>query len=260
MSKKPLLPLLSLLVLIPTLTIFLTFHFSTSGAETDPLQEEGFSLLDPLSPGYSGSPVASEAGGSVELELVGRWPYGPALAVTSGEIGGTSYAFLGSGGVVLVLDMTDLTGLTRVAELATPGVVWGLSVSGDMLLVAAGDAGLRVIDISDPASPTEVGFLDTAGSVRRVAVTGVLALVADAGSGLRVIDISDPASPTEVGFLDTPGSTRAVAVTEDLALVADGSSGLRIIDISDPASPAEVGFLDTPELSSGRGRSQGTWT
>ena len=92
------------------------------------------------------------------------------------------------------------------------------SVSGDMLLVAAGDAGLRVIDISDPASPTEVGFLDTAGSVRRVAVTGVLALVADAGSGLRVIDISDPASPTEVGFLDTPGSTRAVAVTGDLAL------------------------------------------
>ena len=116
MSKKPLLPLLSLLVLIPTLTIFLTFHFSTSGAETDPLQEEGFSLLDPLSPGYSGSPVASEASGSVELELVGRWPYGPALAVTSGEIGGTSYAFLGSGGVVLVLDMTDLTGLTRVGS------------------------------------------------------------------------------------------------------------------------------------------------
>ena len=190
--------------------------------------------------------LPSGADEGIELEVVGRWPYGPAGTVVAGEIDETAYAFMGSGGVVLVLDMTDPATPVRVGELATPGMVVDLSLSGDLLLVADWDAGLRIIDISEPASPTEVGFLYTPGIATGVAVSGSLAMVADGASGLRIIDISEPRSPADVGFLDTPGYAFGVAVSGSLALVAERGSWLRIIDISEPASPTEVGFLATP--------------
>ena len=242
MSKKVLLPTVSILVVTPLLALFLVARLSSGSALADqppPPEEKSSSpwpsdredLLDSYLSLSSGKAAVSEtaANGDLELELVGRWPYGPSYAIAVAEVNGTPYAFLGSGGVVLVLDMTDLSTPTKVSEVVTPGVVRGLTVSGSLALVADGSAGLRVIDISDPASPTETGFLDTPGLARGVAVSGSLALVADWSAGLRVIDISDPASPQETGFLDTPGLARGVAVSGSLALVADGDAGLAIM-------------------------------
>ena len=115
MSKRVLLPMLSILVLIPLLALFLASHFSPGGA-------------------LAGQHVLSGAEGPVELELVGRWPYGRPLAITSTEVDGILYALLGSAGVVLVLDMTAPSNPTKVGEAVTPGVVQGLSVFGDLLL------------------------------------------------------------------------------------------------------------------------------
>ena len=264
MSKKVLLPTVSILVVIPLLALFLVARLSSGSALADqppPPEEKSSSpwpsdredLLDSYLSLSSGKAAVSEtaANGDLELELVGRWPYGPSYAIAVAEVNGTPYAFLGSGGVVLVLDMTDLSTPTKVSEVVTPGVVRGLTVSGSLALVADGSAGLRVIDISDPASPTETGFLDTPGLALGVAVSGSLALVADWSAGLRVIDIFDPASPQELGFLDTPGLALGVAVSGSLALVADSDAGLRVIDISDPAGPVELGFLDTPGFARG---------
>ena len=182
---------------------------------------------------------------------MGRWPYGPAHAVATAELGGTGvidgtpYSFLSSGSVVLILDMTDPTNPTKVGEVVTPVLVWGLTLFGDLLLVADGEAGLRVVDVSAPASPAEVGFLDTPGGgagAYEVAVSGDLALVGDRTGGLRIIDISDPTDPVEVGFFETPDSAFGVAISGDLALVAS-RGGLYVIDFSDPTNPTEVGFL-----------------
>ena len=114
MPKKATLSLLSILVLTALLALFLVPRFSPDSAVAEPTPEDGLptpGLLDALPFPLAGEenkvtdPDAS--GGAVELEVVGRWPYGPALAVAAATINGTPYAFLGSGGVVLVLDMTD---------------------------------------------------------------------------------------------------------------------------------------------------------
>ena len=182
----------------------------------------------------------------VEVDLVGQWPFGRAIAVASAEIGGTPYALLGSGGALLVLDITDPADPILVSSIATPGVVQGLAVTGNLTLVADGYKGLRVIDISDPTSPSEVGFFDTPYRANSVAAKDDLALVTDLFTGLRVIDLSDPTNPVELGFYDTPSISYGVVVKDDLALVAAEAEGLRVIDISDPTSPFEIGFYDTP--------------
>ena len=186
--------------------------------------------------------AAKVAGEAKNVRLVGRWPYGPAYAVV---IQGR-YAYLGSGGVVFVLDISDPSSPRRLGGCATPGIVEGLFVSGDYLYVADRKAGLRVIDISDPYSPREVGAYDTPGRAWDVHVSGSYAYVADGYEGLRIIDISDPYSPREVGACGTPGYARGVHVSGSYAYVADEYEGLRIIDISDPSYPEEVGAYDTP--------------
>ena len=220
---------------------------STGGLE-DPL----LGTLIPYSPLLEGEGMgAAEVAQSVQLELVGRWPYGASYDVVPGTINGTPYAFLGAGSVVQVLDMTDPTSPTLAGEIVTPGTVHGLDITGNFLLVADQKAGLRVIDLSVPASPQEVGSFDTPGHAEGVVVSGDLALVADFRSGLRVIDISDPSNPQEVGAAATPGSALGVAVSGDLALVADFDFGLRVIDVSNPGGPTEVGIYDTPGRAEG---------
>ena len=172
--------------------------------------------------------VAVRVAKPVELELVGRWPYGLAYAVAEGLVNGAPHAFLGSGGVVLVLDVTDPSAPSAVGELITPGDVWGLTLTGNFLLVADWDSGLRIIDISDPSAPVEVGFLDTPGRAYNVVVSGDLALVAAYSEGLRVIDISEPSAPVEVGFLDTPG--RAFGVGGVWRPGPGGRLGFRVED------------------------------
>ena len=145
------------------------------------------------------SPVG--AAESAEVELVGRWPFGPAFAVVSTEIGGTPYTLLGSGGALLVLDITDPANPNLVSSIVTPSVVRGLAATGNLALVANDEAGLRVIDISDPTDPVEVGFYDTPGVAQGVAMKDDLALVADYFTGLRFDRRKRPNQPCGGGLL-----------------------------------------------------------
>jgi len=68
----------------------------------------------------------------------------------------------------------------------TPGLAFGVAVSGDYAYVGDNSAGLRVIDVSSPSAPVEVGFLDTPGFASGVAVSGGYAYVADWDAGIAV--------------------------------------------------------------------------
>ncbi len=174
-------------------------------------------------------------------ELIGRWPYGPATAVA---IDGNT-AYLGSGTVLLVLDVSTPATPLLLGEIVLPDVVRGVAVEGNHAYVALGDSGLRVVDVSILAAPVGVGDIDTPGFANDVTVDSNHAYVADGSSGLRVISISNPASPTQVGFLDTASDALGVAVAGDLVYVADGYGGLVIISVANPALPTTEGALDT---------------
>ena len=177
-------------------------------------------------------------------EPVGRWPYGPAYAVA---VSG-SYAYLGSGTVLVIVDISNPAVPQAVGAVVLPGVVQGVAVAEGYAYVAAGAAGLRAVNVVTPTAPVEVGFLDTAGHAMGVAVSGEYAFVADHWAGLRVIDVSTPSAPVEVGFHDSPEVETAVGVSVDggFAYVADIDRGLRVIDVSIPSLPVVAGFLDTP--------------
>ena len=101
-SKKLLLPILALLALVPLLALVLAPRLGPGSALAgQPGAPEGpSSPWPPPGPGDSpfpyprlpggGPPGAGPADtGDLVLEVVGRWPYGPAQAVAAGEVDGT---------------------------------------------------------------------------------------------------------------------------------------------------------------------------
>jgi len=175
---------------------------------------------------------------SENCTLIGRWPNGPCN--TTFIVG--SFAYIGNGGAMDILDISDVNAPVRVGQVVTPSVVEGIFVASNYAYLADGTAGLRIIDVSTPSSPVEVGFFDTEDYARDVYVKNSYAYLADQYDGLRIIDVSSPASPTEVGFLETGGTAREVFVQGNYAYLADYFN-LYIIDISTPSSPTEVGSL-----------------
>jgi len=215
-------------------------------------------------------------------ELVGRWPYGPISAVAvSGD-----YAYFGSGAALMVADVSNPSTPQVVGNVALPGLVGAIAVSGGYAYVvgeslsvidvstpssptqvgfleiqsyalsvavsggyayiAAMYEGLRVIDVQVPSAPVEVGCYETVREASNVAVSGGYAYVTDDGEGLRVVDVSTPSAPRQVGFLEIQSYTSSVAVSGAYAYLADGGAGLRVIDVSTPSAPRQVGSVDTP--------------
>jgi hypothetical protein len=133
-----------------------------------------------------------------------------------------------------------------VAEFALPADAKDAVLVGDLLYVAAGEAGLFVYDATDRRQLAPITQRDTLGSAEGIAIAGSLALVADGFDGLYLYDLTDPRAPTQIAVFDTPGSATSVSVRGSRAYVADDNRGLRIIDISQPTAPRAIGFYDTP--------------
>jgi len=130
-----------------------------------------------------------------------------------------------------------------VGQYRTPGLPYGVFVSGTLAYVTAWESGLLIIDVSDPSSPTLRGAYDTAFPYK-VHVSGTLAYIATAG-GLQIVDASDPSSPTLRGVYDTRAYTAYdVDISANLAYVTVWGRGLQIVDVSNPSSPTLRGSYD----------------
>ena len=185
-------------------------------------------------------------------ELVGQWPYGEVwAAAVSGD-----YAYFGSGGALMVADVSEPSAPQVVGSVALPDILVEVAVSDGYAYVADWRAGLRIVDVQIPSAPVEVGpwGWGAPGHVARdVAVSGGYAYVAAGYDGVRVIDVSTPSASVEVGFFPTPGWASGVDVVGAYAYVAEivdiySSSGgtLRVIDVSVPSAPVEEGSVHTP--------------
>ncbi len=158
-----------------------------------------------------------------------------------------SYAYIGAGPRLAVVDISDPAKLQRVGESSVLGdLVWGVTIGGAYAYVAAGTAGLYVVDVASPANPHIVGRYDSPGYAEGVAVAGTTVYLADGPYGLRVLDVADPAAPVEVGHAFDMNYAYDVAVAGRDAYIAAGGAGLLIADVSNPALPVELGSYDTP--------------
>jgi len=167
---------------------------------------------------------------------VGEWAYGPTYAVA----GDGDIAVYGSGRMLIVADISDLSQPEVVGSLTLESPIQGITITGTTAFVAGDDAGFLVIDLSDSSHPELIGAYANLDRVADLVLVGQMAYVANQGSGLLILDISEPTDPTEIATLDFDDSVTDVAVHGDVAYLANDDDGLRVVDVSDPTAPFVV--------------------
>jgi len=135
-----------------------------------------------------------------DFELLGRWGEGPAQAVA--VAGG--YAYLGTGTVLSVLDVSDPGEPRLIGKTETGGRVLQIVLQGNRAYLATGPQGLRIFDVSNRTTPKLQAVWPTRGSVTKINIWGNIAYLAESGQGVRAIDVSTPGVPFEVGFFPNP--------------------------------------------------------
>jgi len=127
------------------------------------------------------SPLAYD---SFNVNWIAAWPFASAGAVAVDV--SRSVCYLGSGGGVYVLDISNPTSPQQIGEIRTWGVVQDLflDASSQCLFISAEDAGLEIWDVSTAASPEKLIFYDTPGSVKAAFVSDSYLYVAACGDGL----------------------------------------------------------------------------
>jgi hypothetical protein len=128
-------------------------------------------------------PFSPSAQNALNATLTGHWGYGPCKAV---DISG-NYSLIGSGCMLLVIDVTTPAVPFKTAELLLPGIIEDIEIMGNMAYIADGEDGLHIIDISNPASPQEAGFYVTPGIADGVAFDGIYAYVIAEEAGMLII-------------------------------------------------------------------------
>jgi hypothetical protein len=157
-------------------------------------------------------------------ERIGAWPFGPTHCIEVDPA--RDLAFLGSGGVVLILDVSDPTAPVLVTdELRTQGVAYDafFVAATQHLYVACGEAGLEIWDVSVPTAParisvTEVLYIGVETPVGNVDVWDHYAIVECEWGYVHCLDIADPANPVETAFNGFMGNP-----ARDLYIDPDGS-------------------------------------
>ena len=106
---------------------------------------------------------------SMNVNLQGRWAFGPINKSTTAPIGGDNYLLMGDGGFLEIWDIfTDpaiplaLSG-GNDGRLALPEQLEAIAVLGDYAYVAVDQSGLLIIDVSAPDTPALAGTHDTGG-------------------------------------------------------------------------------------------------
>ncbi|MBD3236700.1 MAG: T9SS type A sorting domain-containing protein [Candidatus Eisenbacteria bacterium] len=164
------------------------------------------------------------------LRTVGCWPFGSASAVAFDAT--RDLVFLGSGGAVLVLDVSDLADPQLLSdEINTFGMVTGLRYDAEhqRLLVAAGWEDLQIWDVAAPAAPEQISAYEIpvtgiSPPARNVDLYEEFALVECQWIGAASIDVSDPENPFLVQTNPSMGpSATDIQVSSDGYLHAVGS-------------------------------------
>lgn len=174
---------------------------------------------------------------SLNMKLVGMWNVGYPYAIHTND----EYLYLGSGGSVIIYNVSDTTNPEQIGNISFPGAyVRDIYILDSLMFVADQERGLRIANISDPSNPFEVGSYDSSWT-HGVFARANLAYTTES-SNLVIYDISNPEQPILLSKHTMPKPHGVdVIVKDEYAYVADGQGGLRIIDVSDSTNPVGTG-------------------
>jgi hypothetical protein len=183
-------------------------------------------------------------GDSLNCKIAGGWfaGYCNTIFIDSTR---DSIAYIGDGGYLRILNISDPESPIFEGELRCPGGVKDIYVVDTLAYVVADDSGFCIINVSDPNNPFEIGHYATEGEAQAVYLVDSLAYVADSDSGLRVLNLSDPISPFEIGCYPLDCFIGGLQVVDTVAYATVSADGLYIINFSNPANPYLAGFYYT---------------
>jgi len=131
-----------------------------------------------------------------------------------------------------IVDVTNKTNPQKLGQYNTTDIVAGISVVGDLALVANWGVGLLIFNVSNPENPVLLSnYFDGGASENAYFVDGY-AFVADYNNGIEILNIKDPENPVEVGQFYDGGGAYGIAVQNNIAFVADDNQGLEILEIT----------------------------
>lgn len=188
----------------------------------------------------------SWAADSLHIRTVGMWSLGGSRALAAFILNGRAYSLAGSGGRLVVLDVTDPAGPSACGDLSLPGTIFDIAVQGTTAFLAMGSQ-VVAVDVADPGNPSFLGRLALPDSVQRLSAdVGRLYLAAGA-SGVAVVNASDPARMSLLGTCRTPERAVDVAIHGSLCYALDDSAGLVKIDASLPSNPSIISQCSVPD-------------
>jgi hypothetical protein len=204
-----------------------------------------------------GRALASEPGVVRNLRRVAWWPYGTCYDVAYDP--SSCVLVAGSGGTILLLDVSDLSQPRKVSDLVLQGQATHIELSQHIAYVTTYRRdGLQIVDVSHPAQPYTLGFYAAQGNAHGIEIVGHIAYLA-AGESLDIVDVSNPVLPRLEGRYPVAGRATHTAVRGDKLYLevwsegmhpsSSGSGGIHVLDISNPAAPRQLGFYPAPNLA-----------
>jgi len=176
---------------------------------------------------------------SLNVRIVGRWPFGPTFEVIGDTI--RNLVFQGSSGV-RILDISNMPNVNELSRIAAPyaGLIRGLAIKDTILVVLQGADGFSVYGITNPANPSELARIFIGQWLNDCVIQDSLLYIAGDDS-LRIFNLKDPRNPVFVGGCALPNEGHGVYVQGNYAYLACWNSGMYIYDVSDPSNPQQVG-------------------
>jgi uncharacterized repeat protein (TIGR02543 family) len=194
---------------------------------------------------------------SLNVELVGMWPYGACEASAVDKT--RNMALIGNGYALQVLDISNPSSLSKIGEVILEGEAQDIVISGNYAYVVTHHY-LEIVNISDLNSPYEVLSINFGPSMLESVAfsSGYVYVAASHFGGLFIFDVSNPNKPSFQASYN--GFFTDVAIWGNYAICeCEDNSGfpeylkyelVKVIDVSNPSSPslkgtyqAEAGYL-----------------
>ncbi len=165
-----------------------------------------------------------------------------------GEVSSSDFssdrAYLGSGTMLLVLDISNAAQPTLLGEVKLDFAPSGIAVVDDLAYVVGEN--LQVVDVSDPTAPTIVNTVSFNGSAREVASFPGFLLIS-MSNALRSYDLTNPEAPVFVDSLvfgDLTHTTSGhIEVVGNIAYVPTNPA-LELVDLTTPDELSLISSVD----------------
>jgi hypothetical protein len=174
-----------------------------------------------------------------------------------------SYAYVGEGGGLSILDISNPEHFVRLAylRLADPGPTFTPSaiqvIDNHVYISGKNSGGLAIVDVSDHTHPALLGHYTNADIKHSAAASGRVYFFENEqslplGPRLRALDVSDPAHPTLLWTWQmNPFSESIDLFAEDgRVYIADTRDGLHILDVQSASGPTLLGTYTTANIRS----------